>query len=393
MPFKLVLGNVTNYEGDAILNSLGPNGKVYGSLCQAIITAANDPKIKNFVDGIVNAEATSIYLTPAGDLPCKNIIHVVTPYKKNDIDNKLLLKCYKKALAFAIEKGFNSICLPIIGSKACGYTSKESYDALIEACREIVVQEEKEDREIINIIGLKYLSDKKYHERINNLELALQNERNKKLLESDGDVIDISNNSAFPNMTIIEGNSFKYSGEQKLFAKMIKPFVGIDNDKLITFNFKSFMNDPKYDPKYPFYFLLYLMKKRGISESELAPDLSKDTKKNFMKTQQLQNKDVIHLASDAGLCKEDIIAFLVYNGSSLSPRSVIDRAIAKYLNNYDNIEYKNAVDYIESYTGIDLYYDSLSPIDKQLNCAWISKEERHNLLLDKERERRNTSYK
>ena len=173
MPFKFSMGDITKYEGDAILNSLGPNGRVYGSLCKSIITAANNADIKNYIDSIENAKATTIYMTEAGDLPCKKIIHVVTPYKSNDPDDKLLLSCYQEALRIAIENGFKSICLPLIGSKASGYSQEEAYNAMIEACREIDILEEQQDKEIISITGLSYLSKRPHHERIVDREMNM----------------------------------------------------------------------------------------------------------------------------------------------------------------------------------------------------------------------------
>ena len=398
MPFKVVMGNITNYEGDAILNSLGPNGRVYGNLCKAIIEAADDENIKNFVDAIENADATSIYLTEAGKLPCKNIIHVVTPYKRNDADNKLLAMCYQKAINLAIEKGFKSICLPLIGSKASGYSSKESYEVLNEVCREIVLQEEQEDREIINITFLKYLSEKNYFDRINKLERQIYNQRFQEANVPCGIEKFVYKEKHYCNESISNDGNITYEEAQpkkekkKIIYDLMKPFLNVDSEKIVSLSFKTFMNNYNYDPKYPFYFLLYLMNKRGISEKILAPNLSNDNKKNFKKTLQLQNKDIIMLANDAGLSKEDIVSLLIYNGSSLSPRSMIDRAIAEYLNNYDKISNHDIVDYVETRTGIDLTYDSLAPIDKELNYAWYTKEQRAELLYVKERERYNTRY-
>lgn len=41
MAFSIVYGNALEYEGDAVLNSLGTDGSTYGELCKSIIKGIN----------------------------------------------------------------------------------------------------------------------------------------------------------------------------------------------------------------------------------------------------------------------------------------------------------------------------------------------------------------
>lgn len=46
MSFKVIYGDALEYEGDAVLNSLGTNGAVYGRLCKNIINGINRKDVK-----------------------------------------------------------------------------------------------------------------------------------------------------------------------------------------------------------------------------------------------------------------------------------------------------------------------------------------------------------
>ena len=90
MPLQVKYDDVTTYKVDAIVNSLGVYGNVYGKLCKNIITKAKDDELKAFIDKQHNSIGT-VLVTTAGNLNCKNIIHVVTPFKKDDDRNNSLL--------------------------------------------------------------------------------------------------------------------------------------------------------------------------------------------------------------------------------------------------------------------------------------------------------------
>ena len=150
MAFCVKISDATKFKGDAVLNSLGIDGRKYGRLCKSIITAANDSSITNFVNSKTNSKPGDIYLTSGGNLKAKNIIHLVTPFKKDDDGNKNLKDAYSAVINFAIEQGYKKICLPLIGTGSNGYSQSESYDAVTSACAEVSELEDKENREFIN---------------------------------------------------------------------------------------------------------------------------------------------------------------------------------------------------------------------------------------------------
>ncbi|MCQ2499670.1 MAG: macro domain-containing protein [Lachnospiraceae bacterium] len=166
MPFRTIFSDAVIYEGDAVLNSLGRKGSVYGYLCRNIIKAADSKNVKDIIDSVEDDGYGRIILTEAGKLKCKNIIHIVTPVKHlDDSQNSQLKAAYKKVIDFAVEKGFKSIGLPFIGTGANGYNEREVFRVLQDVCTEIVLKEDEENRDIIDITIIAYLKEIPDYER------------------------------------------------------------------------------------------------------------------------------------------------------------------------------------------------------------------------------------
>jgi len=159
MPYKVKFADAVKYEGDVILNSLGPNGNVYGALCKNIISSMEDSEVKSYIDSIKDAPIGKIFETKAGKLKCKEVFHIVTPFKNMDDDNNTLLKkAYKDVIDLAVKKGYKSIGLPFIGTGANGYSESEAYDAVVSTCIDFQEEEEKTDSNIIDILVIAYLN-------------------------------------------------------------------------------------------------------------------------------------------------------------------------------------------------------------------------------------------
>ena len=126
MGYLIKFGYIKQFESDAIVNSLGINGNVYGMLCEAILNAADSQELTSYIDSLVNNEIGTIFVTESGNLNCKNILHIVTPFRHMDDSNfSLLKKAYNDLLTKAIYLGHKSIVLPLIGSGANGYCLKD----------------------------------------------------------------------------------------------------------------------------------------------------------------------------------------------------------------------------------------------------------------------------
>ena len=166
MPIINSFNDITKYEGDAIVNSIGVEGKLYGRLCKTILKEANDKELEIFINSQYNQIGT-VLVTKAGKLPCKNIIHVVTPFKKDDDgNNSNLIKAYESIISKALEIGIKSIAIPFIGTGANGYDENDAYESIMAACSQILIQEEKEDRDILDITVVAYLKKQQSYQKV-----------------------------------------------------------------------------------------------------------------------------------------------------------------------------------------------------------------------------------
>ena len=145
MPINIRFDDITTYEVDAIVNSLGVDGSVFGRLCESILTKANNKNLIDYISSSIRTVGT-ILVTDSYDLPCGNIIHIVTPFKNEDDEkNSNLIRAYERILDKAIENGYKSIALPFIGTGANGYDENDAYGAIMEACSKVLIEEEKQD--------------------------------------------------------------------------------------------------------------------------------------------------------------------------------------------------------------------------------------------------------
>ncbi len=161
MSFSVTYGDALEYKGDAVLNSLGTNGAVYGKLCKNIINGINRKEVKALIDSQKNMPFGKIIETDGGDLKCAHVLHLVTPFKKND-DGKCtaLRNAYKAVVDYAIVHGYKKIGLPLIGTGANGYSDKQAYEAVIDVLSEISDREETENIDIIEATVIAYLNPK-----------------------------------------------------------------------------------------------------------------------------------------------------------------------------------------------------------------------------------------
>ena len=119
--------DITTFSGDCIVNSLGAGEYIRkpGRIFQSILDASTDSGAlmeKVFEKG-ANLPFGSVFMTDSFGLPCKKIIHVITPYKRFDHDNSQIAKCYEHLLQLALDSEMKSISVPLIGTGANGYPS------------------------------------------------------------------------------------------------------------------------------------------------------------------------------------------------------------------------------------------------------------------------------
>ena len=123
---KIVLGDITRMEVDAIVNAAnssllgggGVDGAIHRAGGKAILEAC--VAIRNRQGGCATGEAV---ITTAGNLPAKFVIHAVGPVWNGGTKNEdaLLAGAYRNSLRLAQENNVRSIAFPGISTGIYGF--------------------------------------------------------------------------------------------------------------------------------------------------------------------------------------------------------------------------------------------------------------------------------
>ena len=122
MGFKVIKGDITKVKEDVIINSVGVETTIYGSICKSILNAANSKKLKGIIDGANNCYTVGEYfITDGYALPSKHILHLITPHAKDDHNLKLLSESIRRAFNECQARGWKNVGIPSIGTIANVY--------------------------------------------------------------------------------------------------------------------------------------------------------------------------------------------------------------------------------------------------------------------------------
>ena len=127
MPLKIVRNDITKMEVDAVVNTASASVHVGPGCDQAIYDAAGYDLLLNERRKIGEVAEGEAFITDAFNLPCKKIIHAVSPLFVGDEEaHEIKLRaCYKNSLKLAIDNGINSIAFPLISTGSFGFPKEE----------------------------------------------------------------------------------------------------------------------------------------------------------------------------------------------------------------------------------------------------------------------------
>lgn len=123
MPLKIVRNDIAKMEVDAVINTANADVAVGKGCDTAIYNAAGFDRLFSLRKAIGKKKEGDVFLTPGFDLPAKYIIHTVSPFYSdgNSGEEKILRKCYQNALKLAYKNGFSSVAFPLIATGSYGY--------------------------------------------------------------------------------------------------------------------------------------------------------------------------------------------------------------------------------------------------------------------------------
>jgi len=132
--FRLVKGDITKRNVDAIVNAANSYLKHGGGVARAIVRKGG-AIIQEESDKIDYVSVGSVAITTGGRLPCKSVIHAVGPQMGEGDEDHKLKSAVENILKLATEKKFKSISMPAISSGIFGFPK--------DRCAKILIGESK----------------------------------------------------------------------------------------------------------------------------------------------------------------------------------------------------------------------------------------------------------
>lgn len=141
-----VLGDITEFEGDAIVNAANSTLLGGGGVDGAIHSAAG-PELLSECITLGGCKSGEAKLTKAYNLPCDYVIHTVGPIYNAMADKaeaeRTLISCYMSSLRLLKDKGLHTIAFPSIATGVYGYPIEKASKTAKKAVNDFI----KENRD------------------------------------------------------------------------------------------------------------------------------------------------------------------------------------------------------------------------------------------------------
>jgi O-acetyl-ADP-ribose deacetylase (regulator of RNase III) len=142
MQMTVVEADITTLDVDAVVNAANSamrgGGGVDGAIHRAAGRGLLQECVRRFPDGLPTGAAG---WTPAFELPCRYVVHVVGPNRHaGQTDPELLASCYREALRLADELRVTSMAFPLVSAGVYGWRPQEAARIAVRTLRETPTQ-------------------------------------------------------------------------------------------------------------------------------------------------------------------------------------------------------------------------------------------------------------
>lgn len=141
---KIVVGDITRLDVDAIVNAANQGLARGAGVCGAIFRAAG-PKLDDACRAVAPCPTGDARITPGFNAKAQWIVHAVGPvwHGGNSNEAQLLASAYEHALRLARDAGAASIAFPAISTGIYGYPREKAARIAIDTVRNWI---ERSDR-------------------------------------------------------------------------------------------------------------------------------------------------------------------------------------------------------------------------------------------------------
>ena len=147
---ELVIGDLTEFEADAIVNAAnstllgggGVDGAIHRKGGPQILEECKRLRATEWPDGLPSGCAT---ITSGGNLKSKYVIHTVGPIWRGGFQDeaKFLKQAYRSSLKLAVTNRLKTVAFPSISTGAYGYPVEEASRVAVSAVKEFLEKEER----------------------------------------------------------------------------------------------------------------------------------------------------------------------------------------------------------------------------------------------------------